>query len=79
MSISRQEFVSRFAETLEADAANVREDTALSSLEGWDSMGHISTIALFDELFGVVVNVDKLRRCETVRDVMALASDQLTP
>lgn len=72
MAVSRQEFVGRLAEALNEDAAAVELSTVLDDLEGWDSVGQLSAIALIDECFNRRVNVDELRKCVSVADLLAL-------
>ena len=70
MVVSRQEFIGRLAVVLEEDPSDVNEETQLAELEGWDSVGHLSVIACIDELFQKPVNVDQLRACEKIGDIV---------
>ena len=70
MAVSRQEFIERLAVVLEEDPTDVNDQTNLADLEGWDSVGHLSVIACIDELFQRPVNVDQLRECETIGDIV---------
>jgi acyl carrier protein len=62
------------AEIFEIEADEINSGTALEEY-GWDSLAIVSTIALFDELFGKEVRVDALSDCKTVADIEALAKD----
>lgn len=70
------EFVRRLADALNEDAAAVQENTRLADLEGWDSVGQLSVIALVDECFNRRLNVDALRKCESVCDLLHLINGQ---
>lgn len=69
---SNHEFVRRLAEALNEDEASVNEMTVLADLEGWDSVGQLAIIALVDECFNQRINVDALRKCERVSDLLQL-------
>ena len=62
------------ADIFEIDVAEIGPDTSLEEY-GWDSLAMVSTIALFDELFGKEVKVGSLTACMTVADIEALAKD----
>jgi len=78
MSISKQEFYDRLAEALDEDRSLIDDATVLDCLASWDSLGHISTIALMDELFHTTVDADALRRCRTVKDLLDLVPAGVT-
>jgi acyl carrier protein len=40
----------------------------------WDSLAIVSTIALVDELYGVVLDGKSLNNCKTVADIEALTA-----
>jgi acyl carrier protein len=66
-------FLSSLAELLELEAENLGPNTSFASLD-WDSLAIISTIALADEHFGVVLSGDKLAQCKGIPDVLELIS-----
>jgi acyl carrier protein len=74
MPAVKLEFVRRFAEALNEDESSITEETRLADLQGWDSVGQLSAIALIDESFNRRVSVDALRKCETVGDLLKLAT-----
>ncbi len=47
-------------------------DAAIDHLEGWDSIGALSVIAVVDEHYGLTLDAGALMRCKTVRDLAAL-------
>ena len=69
--MTTEDFLSRFAELLGATPDAVRPSTALRDLEGWDSMGQLSAVALLDEL-GVKIPSGALQKAERVEDILSL-------
>jgi acyl carrier protein len=72
------EFLGRLAEALLVDPVQVKPDTNLAQIEGWDSMGQLSTVALLDEL-GVKLPPGALMKCKNVSDITALAGERIQP
>lgn len=62
------------ADIFEMDASEITAETSLSDLT-WDSLAIVSTIALFDELYGREVSIDALKNCATIGDIEALAAE----
>ena len=67
-------FYEEFASLLGIEKSSISENSILSELE-WDSMALISTMALIDEVFAVVVSGDQLTECITVADILKLVKD----
>ena len=63
------------AEALSADPAQLQRGTELKSLPGWDSLGQISVISLFDQL-GVKLAPGALQSAKTVADLLHLAKGE---
>ena len=68
-----ERFVDGFAEILEIDPASVVPTLDLAA-HNWDSLAIVSTIALVDELYGVVLDGKSLSNCKTLSDVQSLVS-----
>jgi acyl carrier protein len=67
------EFYEGLAEILEVDAAVINPGFDLHSGEAaWDSLAVVSTMALVDEVFNVMVDGQALGKCSTVADIEAL-------
>ena len=64
-----EKFLSALAEALDKDANDLTMDTTLEQLE-WDSLAVISTIAVVDECFGVVINGSMIQDCKTISDIV---------
>ncbi len=67
-------FYEEFSSLMGIGKSSFSNDTKLSDLD-WDSMALISTMALVDEVFGIVVSGDKLTKCKTVNDIISLVKD----
>lgn len=67
-----EEKLALIAETLDADPANIKPETELSSLDEWDSMGVISTIAMLDKKFGKVLSAEQIDELKSVQDIINL-------
>lgn len=61
-------------DTLEVPAGTVSPEQKLSGLD-WDSLANISFIAAIDSRFNVVVDAERLSRCETIQDLLTLVAD----
>jgi acyl carrier protein len=46
------------------------EATELSDIPEWDSMAVISTIAMFDSVFGKDIKSEEIRKFKTVKDII---------
>ena len=60
------------AETLDADIANIKPEVELKTLDEWDSMGVISTIAMLDKKYNKVLNAEQIDQLKTVQDIIDL-------
>ncbi|AUN32053.1 acyl carrier protein [Niveispirillum cyanobacteriorum] len=75
--MTRAEFLAALEEMLETDAGSLSPDTALDSLDSWDSLAVISFIALVDEHFDHVVAGEDLAKAKTIGDLLALTGADL--
>ena len=64
-------FLEGLAEIFDVDASELGPDTSLSEYN-WDSLSIVSTIALADEVFSVMLDGSALAKCETIKDIEAL-------
>ena len=69
------EFYEGMAEILEIDVADVTPDLDLTE-ENWDSLAVVSTIALIDDVYDVMVSPERLADCKTVGEVEQLAESE---
>jgi len=67
------EFYSGMAEMFEVDKMTISPEFRLDSAEAtWDSLAIVSTIALVDDCFQVLLDGRALSECKTIADVLAL-------
>ncbi|CAN1568167.1 AcpP Acyl carrier protein [Burkholderiaceae bacterium] len=66
-----EKFLEGLAEVFELETADVTPELSLSTI-AWDSLAIVSTIALIDEHFDVMVDGQALASCETVADIQKL-------
>jgi acyl carrier protein len=71
MSVDR--FYGGLADILEIDIAKVAPTLDLTQL-AWDSLAIVSTLALIDECYGVLVSGRALGQCRTVSDIEQLVA-----
>ena len=64
-------FITEFADVFEVDPSAINPEFSLID-NNWDSLAIISTIALLDEHFGVIVDGKKLASCTKASDIAAL-------
>ena len=67
------EFYEGMAELLQVDATKIKSDYVLNSGESvWDSLAIVSTLALVDDCFGVMLDGKTLAECKTIADIESL-------
>ena len=72
IKMTLEEKLTLIAETLDADKANIKPEVELKTLDEWDSMGVISTIAMLDKKYNKVLNADQIDQLKTVQDIIDL-------
>ena len=55
----------------------INSSMKLSEIEEWDSLAIISIISLYDKNFSTVITVEKINKCETIKDLINLVSDKI--
>ncbi|RDU66510.1 phosphopantetheine-containing protein [Helicobacter didelphidarum] len=55
------------------DLNTLKAEDMLDSFEDWDSMAHLSLIALFDSKLGKKIKPDEIRGLKSVQDILDLA------
>ena len=74
--MNKTELLEEIRETLQREEI-ITLDMKLEDLKEWNSLANISMIALFDQLFNVVVVADEILKCQTINDLVHLVSDEL--
>jgi acyl carrier protein len=69
------EFYEGMAEVLEIDIDQVTPEFELKNVD-WNSLAIVSTIALADECFGVILNGRTLDLCKTIADIENLIASK---
>lgn len=64
-------FYEGMAEIFEIDPSEISPQLDLQA-QAWDSLAIVSTIALVDDCFGVMLDGQSLGKCETVGDIEKL-------
>lgn len=72
--MTKVEFIASVAEVLEVPPDSLEPTTELKNVQGWDSTAVVNLIVLLDEM-GIEVDEEKLPDCQTVQDLLELASD----
>ena len=75
--MTKAEFIEELELVLNEDEGALTEATVIEEIAGWDSTGLLGVIALLDGELDVSANVDKLRECVTIGDLVALTGDTL--
>jgi len=71
--MNNQDIIIALAEILEMEAGELTFETALDTIDTWDSLATISFIAMVDEKTGLVLAGDDLQKATTIGDLVALA------
>jgi acyl carrier protein len=73
--VDRKRFVELVEAALNVPEGTIREGARLQGLEGWDSMGILSLIAVVDKHYNVNLDPSSLAKCETIDDLARLVQD----
>ncbi len=68
--MTNQEKITLIEETLEIDGGTLTENTQLSNISEYDSMGKLTLIVLCDEEFNKKLTGEQIRNFVTVKDVL---------
>ena len=65
-----KEFIEKFAEIFDdVDSESISGETKFRDMDDWDSIAGLSVIGMADEEYGVTLNADDMRACQTVEDL----------
>ena len=65
-----EEKLDLIAGTLDAELSKIKPETKLCTLDEWDSMGVIFTIAMLDRRFKKVLSAEQIEKLTTVQDII---------
>lgn len=68
--MNKNEFIKEFSEYCEFEESNIKLDTELKSIEGFDSMAILAIIAFADEKFGIKLSAVQIH---SVTDIESLS------
>lgn len=68
--MTKREFIDLFVEKLEIVEGDVNTETLLTSINEWDSMGHMVVIGLVSENFNVKITANDLKAIKTMGDLI---------
>jgi acyl carrier protein len=75
--MDRVTFLQRMEEALRAEPGSIAMTDDFQNLEGWDSIGALSVIAVIDEQFGVTLDAGALLECQTVGELASLVGGEM--
>tara|TARA_Y100001968_G_C19423202_1_gene752913 strand:- start:490 stop:744 length:255 start_codon:yes stop_codon:yes gene_type:complete len=67
-------FLNQMADIFEMSSDELKIDLDAAKLE-WDSLAIISTIALIDEQFGVMIPGVDLNKCSSINEILSLVDN----
>lgn len=66
-----KEKIAKILESIECENKdNIDENTLLSDIEEWDSMGKISIITMISENYGYILTYEELKKLKTIGDIV---------
>lgn len=67
--VSNDDLVALIAEVLECAKEELSEASRFREHESWDSLAHLSTVAMVDEKFGVVLRAEEFKGIHTIAEL----------
>lgn len=64
-----KEKLSILEDLLDVEKDSLSEDTGLDEVSEWDSIAVISTIAMFDSVFGKEITPEEVKGFKTIKDI----------
>ncbi len=74
--MNRKEFMNALEDILMLDIDTLKESDRLADIENWDSLAHLSLLALFNTHFQKSISAQEIRSFKTVADILAKADLQ---
>ncbi len=68
-----EEFIEEFAEVFDVEPAEMNTSFTFDGPESWDSLAIVSTIALVDQYYDVVLKADDFIHCSNFGELIQLA------
>ena len=71
---TKDQIISTIETALEIEKGSLNLDTAMGSIEQWDSLGHLSILSsldiLFDGLIGPISNISEAQSVEDILNIL---------
>lgn len=67
-----EQFIAAFEEELQLSPGGIRPGTRLADIPRFDSMGRLGFMAMIDTKLGLVIDADRLEKCQTIADLHRL-------
>jgi acyl carrier protein len=77
--MTTSDFLRALESTLELESGSIAGNETLSQLEWWDSLAALTFMAVADQELQVSISGGQLASCKTVRDLLSLLGDKVTP
>jgi len=61
-----QNFIDKFAEAVDIDAACLTAETEFRTLDEWDSVAYISVIAMMNEEYDILIEMSTFKTLKTL-------------
>ncbi|MGI6778390.1 MAG: acyl carrier protein [Acetivibrionales bacterium] len=68
--MTNKEKMNILEEVLDIEEDVLNEDTDLDQISAWDSIAVISTIAMFDSIFGKEISPEEVKHFKKVKDII---------
>lgn len=72
--MTKEQLVEKLEDILMLDIGTLELDKDLCEYEDWDSLAHLSLLALFDKDLGIKLSVEDIREFKKVSDIFAKAN-----
>jgi len=71
--MDKSEFYKELADVFEVEQEEISDNYQMD----WDSLTLISTIAIIDEIFDIVINGDQLNECSSIESLWELIQQKI--
>jgi acyl carrier protein len=70
LDMTIKEKLSLLEDLLDMEKGTLKVEDELEQIEQWDSIAAISLIAMFDDIFGMLILSDEVKEFKTVNDII---------
>lgn len=72
--MTRIDFYKQIIDKCNFEEEEITEDTLLDSMDDWDSLNFLTIISLFKINFDFTPNINQMRDCKSLKDILDLAN-----